>query len=231
VDANAARTALASLDTVVAPQDRELLDRLGAEAAGHHEPGRRPAVLNRDGKWWTATVDGASVRLPDSKGLRYLAELLARPGVECHALDLVDRIEGVDADGRLDRRSLGDAGPAADAQARAAYRRRVEELHAEVDDALTSGRLDDAEARQAELDQLVHQLAQAFGLGGRDRRAASAAERARLNVTRALRTALARLAEATAPSAAAELLGDRVRTGLYCSYQPSDGDVRWTVRT
>ncbi len=48
-------------------------------------------------------------------------------------------------------------------------------------------------ALQAELDQLVGQLAQAFGLGGRGRRASSAAERARLNVTRALRAATARV--------------------------------------
>ena len=92
------------------------------------------------------------------------------------------------------------------------------------------GQLETAEAKQAELDLLVAQLAQAFGLGGRDRRAASAAERARLNVTRALRAAIAR-ARRSAPAAGA-VLDRRVRTGLYCAYEPDDGDeVRWIVQS
>ena len=86
-----------------------------------------------------------------------------------------------------------------------------------------------AEAIQEELDQLVAQLAAAFGLGGRDRRAASAAERARLNVTRAVRAAIAKLADALPEGGAA--LDRHVRTGLYCSYAPVDGDVRWIVQS
>jgi hypothetical protein len=190
-------------------------------------PAVRTAELVRDGKWWVAACDGARVRLPDTKGLRYLAELVAAPGAERHALDLVDRVEGVDPGG-LDRRALGDAGEVLDARARAAYRRRVEALRAEIDERLEIGDLDGAEAKQAELDGLVAQLAQAFGLGGRDRRAASVAERARLNVTRALRAAIARLVEALPE--AGRVLDRRVRTGLYCSYAPEDGDgIRWRV--
>ena len=153
--------------------------------------------LERSGRWWTVSDGSTSVRLPDTKGLRYVAELVTRPGVEQHALDLVDRVEGVGPDG-VDRRALGDAGEVLDARARTAYRRRIEELRAQADDALAAGQLETAEAVQAELDQLVGQLAQAFGLGGRSRRAASAAERARLNVTRALRAAIARLSEVAA---------------------------------
>jgi hypothetical protein len=49
-------------------------------------------------------------------------------------------------------------------------------------------------------------------------------------VTRALRAALARLEEAL-PEAGAAL--DRgVRTGLYCAYEPDEGDdVRWIVQS
>ena len=47
------------------------------------------------------------------------------------------------------------------------------------------------DALQEELDQYVRQLAGAFGLGGRDRPSGSAAERARLNVTRAVAIAKA----------------------------------------
>jgi hypothetical protein len=56
------------------------------------------------------------------------------------------------------------------------------------------------------------------GLGGRDRRAASHAERARLNATRAIRAAMANLAEAN--PALGRHLSSTVRTGRYCSYRP-----------
>jgi hypothetical protein len=185
--------------------------------------------LARVGRWWVASWAGTTVRLQDSKGLRYLAELMAVPGTERHALDLVDRVEGVGGDGQPDRRTLGDAGEVLDGQARTAYRHRVEALRGDIEEALAADRLDAAEAMQGELDQLIGQLAQAFGLGGRSRVAASAAERARLNVTRALRAALGRLAEAL-PEAGATL-DRRVRTGVYCVYEPDGDETRWIVQS
>jgi tetratricopeptide (TPR) repeat protein len=229
LDARVAAAVLATLDVVLDPDDAALLERLapGTKVAAASHPAAT-ARLARDGGWWEASSNGVSVRLRDTKGLRYLAELIARPGVERHALDLVDRVEGVDPSGTIDRRALGGVGELVDGRARRAYRMRIERLRAEIDDDLAAGRLDRAEARQGELDQLVAQLAQAFGLGGRSRPAASAAERARLNVTRALRAAIARLAEAV-PVAGA-VLDRQVRTGLYCVYAPDEGDeLRWTV--
>jgi hypothetical protein len=104
----------------------------------------------------------------------------------------------------------------------------VESLRATADEALAAGRHDDAERAQDEADRVVRELARAFGLGGRPRTAGSAAEKARLNVTRALRAAIARLTEAL-PGDAAAALDRGVRTGLYCAYEPVDGDVRWCV--
>jgi hypothetical protein len=229
IDARAALATLATLDVILGPEDLALLDRLGGAGDTDRPPGRS-ATLARDGKWWTASCDGASTRLADTKGLRYLAELLVRPGAERHVLDLVDSIEGIAAAGEPDRRSLGDAGELLDSRARAEYRHRIERLRAEADDALAAGLLDEAEAKQDELDQLVAQLARAFGLGGRNRRAASAAERARLNVTRAVRAAIAKLADAL-PETGADL-DRRVRTGTYCAYEPAEGDgVRWVVQS
>jgi hypothetical protein len=228
VDARAAGAVMATLDVVPAPGDVELLARLDAAGPGTSQ-GVRTAELACEGKWWAASFDGSSVRLPDTKGLRYLAALLTCAGAERHVMDLVDRVEGIEQRGGVDRRALGDAGEALDTRARTAYRRRIEQLRAEADDALAAGRLEAAEACQDELDQLVRQLASAFGLGGRDRRAASAAERARLNVTRALRSAITKLVD-TVPDAGA-VLDRRVRTGLYCVYAPDAADaVRWVVR-
>ena len=225
VEAARALAELAGLDVVVPPDDLALLRRLiGA-------PGeRRPvATLSRDDRGWTVAYRDLRCPLPDTKGLRYVAELIHSPGVERHALDLVDRVEGVAAgEHTVDRRRLGDAGELLDATARTAYRRRIEALRAEVDEALDVGAETRAEALQEELDQLVAQLAQAFGLGGRSRKASSAAERARLNVTRALRAATAQVAKAL-PEAGA-VLDQRLRTGVYCAYEPHEDDpVCWVV--
>jgi hypothetical protein len=227
LEAAAAVAALQPLDVVVAPESTQLLDRLTGRA---EESAIRvgTATLARNGKWYDAAHAGSTVRMQDSKGLAYLADLIAHPGAERHALDLVDRVEGVDPIG-IDRRALGDAGELLDTQARTAYRHRIEALRAEVDDAMSAGMHARAEAIQDELDQLVAQLAAAFGVGGRDRRAASASERARLNVTRAVRSAIVKVTEALPEAGAA--LDRHVRTGLYCAYEPVDGELRWIVQS
>ncbi len=191
-------------------------------------PAPSAATLRRRGTGWEAAHDGVRVQLGDTKGLRYLALLIASPGAERHALDLVDRVEGVDASG-VDRRALGDAGPALDARARAAYRHRVEALRTEIDDALGAGMLEHAESLQDELDRLVRELAAAFGLGGRERREASVVERARLNVTRAIRASIGKIADSLPDAGAA--LDRAVRTGTYCSYQPPPDDLPWIVQS
>jgi hypothetical protein len=241
LDARSAAALLRDLDVVTAPADQALLERLAldegavtevARAAGPVPEPRLPVVgdvveVTGDGRGWTISQGGTRARLGDSKGLRYLALLVSQPGVEHHALDLVDRVEGVAASGGVDRRRLGDAGEQLDGQARAAYRLRVEELRADIDEALAIGRLESAEALQVELDALVAELSRAFGLGGRDRRAASAVERARLNVTRAVRTAIRRVADVLPEAGGA--LDRTVRTGTYCCYRPADGEPRWVV--
>jgi tetratricopeptide (TPR) repeat protein len=237
VEARSAAALLARLDVVVAPADVRLLNRLGVEIAGAEiAPGRAPAgrrvaTLQRDGAWWTAADGDTRVRLRHTKGMAYLADLMARPGIERHVLDLVDLVEGVLPTGHgADRRQLGDAGDLLDPSSRSAYRRRVEELRDEVEDALALEDDDRAARAQTELDALVAELSRAFGLGGRSRRAASAAEKARLNVTRALRAATARLAESL--PGAGDVLDRQVRTGLFCAYEPhpDDGTV-WNVQS
>lgn len=228
VDARSADALLATLDVAVEAADRALLDRLAGHDRGVDAPEAPVAIVDHDG--WFELVDGTTrVRVQSTKGLRHLAELVRNPGVERHVLDLVDRVEGVGVDGDVDRRRLGDAGEVLDSTARDAYRRRIEQLRAACDEALAVGDLDGAEAHQGEIDQLVAQLAAAFGLGGRERRTSSTVEKARLNVTRALRTAIRRVEEVL-PEAGA-LLDRAVRTGTYCAYEPAAGDRRWIVQS
>jgi hypothetical protein len=188
------------------------------------------SVFRREGRYWTVCYGGSVVRLKDTKGLRHLARLLADPGREFHATDLEAAESqpapaaplgprGLGEEGGLAvRPDLGDAGGLLDAQAKAAYRARLEELRAELEEAEHFNDPVRAAKARAERDFLVGELARAVGLGARDRRAASHAERARLNVTRAVRAAVANLARAD-PSLGRHLAAT-IRTGRYCSYTP-----------
>jgi hypothetical protein len=68
---------------------------------------------------------------------------------------------------------------------------------------------------ESEIEVLTRQLAQAVGLSGRARPAGSSTERARLNVTRAIRGAVEKISEHNA--AIGELLTACIRTGTFCS--------------
>ena len=79
-----------------------------------------------------------------------------------------------------------------------------------------------------EIDAVTDQLAGAVGLGGRDRRAASQSERARVAATRNLRAVIRRAGDVH-PSLGRHL-EVTIRTGTYCSYQPDlRVPVDWTV--
>ncbi|MDQ4090621.1 MAG: transcriptional regulator, partial [Actinomycetota bacterium] len=161
----------------------------------------------------------------DAKGLHFLARLLREPGREFHVLDLGR--EGGDPRTHVGVREhipmasatdVGDAGALLDAKAKAAYRRRLKELEEDLDEAQAFNDPERAARAEAELEALKGELARAVGLGGRDRMAASSAERARLNVTRAIRSVVERIG-AVHPKLG-EHLRLTVRTGTFCSYQP-----------
>jgi hypothetical protein len=113
-----------------------------------------------------------------------------------------------------------------DATAKAAYKARLEDLQTELDEAESFN--DPARAAKAreEIDFIASELARAVGLGGQDRRAASHAERARLNVTRAIQAAMRNLDRAN--PALGRHLSSTIRTGRYCSYTPDPrAEIAW----
>jgi hypothetical protein len=179
-------------------------------------------VFRSEGEYWSIVYAEDAFRLRDSKGLQYLARLLAVPGDEVHALELVGAnkvaVRRADIGDELELGGFGDAGELLDAQAKAAYRQRLGELETEVEEAETWNDLERAARAREEREFIARELSAAVGLGGRDRRAASAAERARVNVTRAIKSALARIDENS--SALGAHLERTVRTGVFCSYRP-----------
>ncbi|HEV8245896.1 MAG TPA: hypothetical protein VGP93_09005, partial [Polyangiaceae bacterium] len=162
-------------------------------------------TLQRDGEVWSLATGAGFFRLRDSKGVVYLDYLLRHPGREVHVLELVGSDE-----------FAGDAGPVLDARAKEQYRRRLEDLRHQLEEANEFGDTARARRAQEEIEALAEQLASAVGLGGRDRKAASNAERARVNVQRRLKDAIARVAEFD--PAAGRYLNACVKTGTYCSF-------------
>jgi hypothetical protein len=199
------------------------------ERVEHHDAhGEQPVasvnIFRREGDYWSVSFEGHTVRVRDLKGMRYLARLLTDPGREYHVLDLVAAETGSVAQvassqaAGLPRSTFGDAGESLDAQAKDAYRRRLAEIDDDLEQARAIGDAERAAQADAERDFLVQELARAFGLGGRDRRAASASERARAGVTRAVRQAITRIAEHQPQLG--EHLSRTIRTGTYCAYVP-----------
>lgn len=168
----------------------------------------RPPALVRDGEGWRLHAYGQELWLKDSRGVSMLAALLERPGRDMHVLEL----SGSDATAE------GDAGEVLDAKAKAQYRARMESLREEQEEAERFNDPGRAERAREELEFLAGELSAGVGLGGRARRAASNAERARSNVQRRLKDALAKIEE-LAPSVGRRL-GRSVKTGLLCRFDP-----------
>jgi hypothetical protein len=213
----AARTAYAQAPT--------LLQRLG-DVPGHARSpqGAQPpgtGRLVREGGFWRVEWQGRVTTVSDSKGMRDLAILLARPGRAVPALELVEAAGGPPA-----ATAGGDLGPMLDERARQDYRRRLDDIEGELAEAEADADLGRVSRLREEREMLADELASALGLSGRARVMGDQADRARKAVTMRLRTAIARLAEQD------ESLGrhlDRsVRTGRLCSYQP-ETPVAWSL--
>jgi tetratricopeptide (TPR) repeat protein len=244
-EAAAARMALAEAHRASGSEHRAVLERQaartildGIQAApsvtppgpmeDHDTRDEQPAasvnVFRREGDYWSVSFEGHTVRVRDLKGMRYLARLLADPGREYHVLDLVAAETGSGAQpdssraAGLPRSTLGHAGEGLDAQAKDAYRRRLAEIDDDLEQARAIGDAERAAQADVEREFLVRELARAFGLGGRDRPAASASERARAAVTRAVRQAMTRIAEHHPQLG--QHLSRTIRTGTYCAYVP-----------
>jgi hypothetical protein len=140
-------------------------------------------------------------------------------------LELVSAATGrpVDAHARLAEHELvgswpSDLSPLLDDRAKEDYGRRLQELEEELEEARKWGDPERAARLELELDLLRQELARAVGLRGRDRSFSSPVERARISVTKAIRTAI-RLIGKHCPDLAAHLDAS-IQTGRFCSYAP-----------
>jgi tetratricopeptide (TPR) repeat protein len=198
----------------VAADVAALCDRLQVGQPTMVAGGEEMGTFIQEGETWTVALDDELTHVRDTKGMQYLAQLLASRGREFHVLDLTASIHP----GLIVAELRRDAGPILDDRAKASYRQRLADLQTEIDEASVFHDSERAARAQLEIDVLTDELARALGLGGRDRRAGSPAEKARQNVSRAIKAAIDRI-ETSAPRLGRHLRMS-VHTGTYCTYQP-----------
>ena len=218
----------------------------GVGDAGPSVRAVQKGIFRKEGEYWTVGYGGKSFRLKDTKGLGYLAHLLRHPAVEFHVLDLAGGIAGQREEDETSQSahglprgdedlekagihigSLGDAGEMLDDQAKVGLSGAgFPSLREELEEAKELGNVERAEQAEQEIDALTRELSRAVGLGGRNRRAASASERARQSITKTIKSVLERIAQSDA--ALADILSRCIKTGTFCSYQPDpDFPIAW----
>ena len=195
-------------------------------------PAHEESLFLWQNDYWIIRYHGHAALLKSTRGLQYLAVLLRHPGREFHVRELLARPTNlsspaavVAANGHVwDTLDVGL--PALDARAKAEYERRINDLR---QDLMQAERFNDPQRKteiQNELQAIADHLASAVGLGGRDRKASSDAERARSAVTKCVKRAVREIGKAI-PSLGYQL-AVRIKTGYFCSYHPDpERPVDW----
>jgi hypothetical protein len=172
--------------------------------------------------------------------LRYIALLLGAPGTDIHVLDMLHGADGPPsrpstpttaadaAAAGLQASSLSEGEAVLDSEAKEVYRGRLRDLGEELEEARAWADPERVARLEMEVDALTGELARAAGLGGRDRTLPASAERARVSVTKAIRTTI-RTIDRHCPVLGAHLSAS-IHTGRFCSYAPpGEAPPRWSL--
>jgi len=179
--------------------------------------GARPgaAAMRRHGALWQLAFAGREVSVPHSKGLADIARLLAAPDTDVHVLDLIDAVD-----------RSGSGGDIVDGRSLAAYRERLADLDADIDDAERDHDPERGARAASERQAILDELGRITGAAGRTRAFSNhPAERARKAVSGRIRDAIRKL-EPDLPELA-DHLQRTIVTGTYCRYR-ADG-TSWHV--
>jgi hypothetical protein len=180
------------------------------------------AVFRLEGEYWTVAFRGPTIRLHDSKGLRYIHRLLQTPDAEVHALDLVmlGQPPASTRPGKEEALHVDTVSeqPLVDHEALSRYRLRIEDLRDQIEEAEATNDPERGARAREELDALVEEIERVTRPGGAPRTQPGETERARLNVTRAIRSSIGKIREQDA--SLGHHLDHDIRTGTYCAYVP-----------
>ena len=189
-------------------------------------------TFRRERDFWTLTFEERVLLLQHSNGLVFVAHLLQHPDGEFHVAQLIALLPSAKNNhaqtvhlSRRDKERLGlhdvgdsDSNPLLDAKAKAEYRRRIDDLRDALEHAKEFNDASKVAELEKELEFIALDLSRVVGLGGRDRGHRAEEERARVNVTNAIRALTAKIAKEH-PSFG-RYLRLTIRTGRFCAYRP-----------
>jgi ElaB/YqjD/DUF883 family membrane-anchored ribosome-binding protein len=189
------------------------------------------SLFLRQNDYWIIRYHGQAAFFKSTRGLCCLAVLLSDPGREFHVTELLARQMAVSTPVPVNQRvttGLYAGIPILDARAKAEYRRRLNELRQDLNEAERFNDLQRKTVVQNEIQAISDHLASVIGLGGRGRKSSSDAERARSAATKCIKKAIQKIGEAI-PSLGYHLVS-RIKTGYFCSYNPHpDRPVSWKL--
>jgi non-specific serine/threonine protein kinase len=187
----------------------------------------KESVFVRQNDYWIIWYHGHTAFLKSTRGLCYLSVLLSDPGREFHVTELLGRLIAVSASGAGNQRITSGI-PVLDAQAKAEYKHRINELRQDLNEA---ERFNDSQRKteaQNELEAISEQLAEAVGLGGRNRKTSSETERVRSAMTKCIKKSIQKIGDAI-PSLGYHF-ATSIKTGYFCSYNPHpERPINWRL--
>jgi len=184
-------------------------------------PTQEDSLFLRQNDYWIIRYHRHTAFLKSTRGLDCLCYLLRHPARDVHVSELLATPIDLPASAFFQ-----DAGPILDSRAKAEYKRRIDELRNDLEEAERFNDSYRAAKTRSDMDAITEQLAAAVGLGGRNRRSLSQAERARSAVTKRIKEAINRIADVIPPLGCH--LAARIKTGYFCSYNPHpDRPVAW----
>jgi hypothetical protein len=195
-------------------------------------PTHEESLFLHQNDYWIIRHHGRSALLKSTRGLHCLAVLLRDPGREFHVRELL----ACPMDASTPSPVVGMHGcfttglyagiPMLDAQAKAEYKCRLNELRQDLNEAERFNDLSRRIKAENEIQAITDRLAAAIGVGGRDRKTSSDVERARCSVTKCIKKAIEKIGY-TIPSLGYHLAA-RIKTGYFCCYNPHpERPVNW----
>ena len=199
-------------------------------------PSASENLFVKEGDYWTLKFgSNQPIRLKDSVGLVYIHHLLQHPGYEFPVLMLVQQTRGAAAAGRtttaaetkdadLSLDDFSGTGPSLDNEALQDYRKRIEDLQEDIDEAERNNNSEAATNAREEKQFLESQLSEAFGLGGQPRPVGSPQEKARKSVSKAIHRAIRNIKQEN--QHLGDHLSNAIYIGAYVSYRP-ESSIDW----
>ena len=192
-------------------KQRAIQPALDKSSPTPHSP---PSNTFRDeGAYWMLSFDGTVCRIAGTLGMQYLAQLLRRPRQEVHVRTLVG--EPTSSEPRPAMLAVPSVLP-----------QRLQELREELAEAEVFHDVGRVERLHVELEEMTDTLVQQTR--AQQKGASLPDERLRLNVTRAIKTAIKKITSVH-PSLG-RYLTQTIKTGMTCSYSPPDfSSIDWQV--